>query len=71
MLAYRDVLFISDLFSIKNGTPQLFPRYLMWNMEAERQSLALLKSLEFHWLCPAHGQPLQRNDVVERFIRRH
>ncbi len=71
MFAYLQVLFIGDLFAIKNGALHLFPRYLTWNPQAERQSLALLKTLEFDWLCPAHGQPLRRNDAVERFIRQY
>ncbi len=65
---YRHVLFIGDLFAIKQGNLRLFPAYLTWNSEKVLQSIALLKNLEFEWLCPAHGQPLQRNDAVERFL---
>ncbi len=66
---YRRVLFIGDLLAIKHGTLRLFPSYLTWNSQAVFRSLALLKTLQFDWLCPAHGQPLQRNDAVDRFLR--
>ena len=68
---YHHVLFTGDLFAIKHGTLRLFPAYLTWNSQALSQSLALLKTLPFDWVCPAHGQPLQRNDAVERFLRQY
>ena len=71
IVLYRHVLFIGDLFAIKHGTLRLFPSYLTWNSQAVFQSLALLKTLKFDWLCPAHGQPLQRNNAVERFLRQY
>ncbi len=71
MFLYRRVLFVGDLFAIKQGELRLFPRFLTWNSQVVLESLALLKTLEFEWLCPAHGHPLQRNDAVERFIRQY
>lgn len=68
---YHRVLFVGDLFAIRHGTLRLFPSYLTWNSQAVFESLALLKTLQFDWLCPAHGQPLQRNEAVERFLRQY
>ena len=68
---YHRVLFIGDLLAVKRGTLRLFPSYLTWNSQAVLQSLALLKTLPFDWLCPAHGQPLPHNDAVERFLRQY
>ena len=71
MFLYHRVLFSGDLFAIRNGELQLFPRYFTWNQQEVLTSLALLKALEFEWLCPAHGEPLRRNNAVERFVRQH
>ncbi len=71
MFLYRRVLFSGDLFATKNGELRLFPAYFTWNQQEVLKSLALLKTLEFDWLCPAHGEPVRRNDAVERFIRQY
>ncbi len=71
MFLYRRVLFSGDLVSTKNGELRLFPAYFTWNQQEVLKSLALLKTLEFDWLCPAHGEPVRRNDAVERFIRQY
>lgn len=68
---YRRVLFAGDLFAVKRETLRLFPAYLTWNSDAVYRSLALLKNLQFDWLCPAHGEPIQRNDAVEYFIHQY
>ena len=71
MFLYRRVLFSGDLFATRNGELRLFPPYFTWNQQEVLRSLAILKTLEFDWLCPAHGQPVRRNDAVERFIHQY
>ena len=71
ILLYHDVLFTGDLFKIINGEFKPMPSYMNWNQQEAAKSVALLKDLNFEWLCPSHGQPLRRNAVYERFISQY
>ena len=42
-----------------------------WNQAELEKSLASLKKIEFEWICPAHGSPIIRNSVWEKFIEKY
>jgi glyoxylase-like metal-dependent hydrolase (beta-lactamase superfamily II) len=67
---YRNVLFTGDLFQIINGKLQLLPGFMNWDVKEVKKSIALLKSLEFEWLCPSHGRPVQNSPAAREFISR-
>jgi glyoxylase-like metal-dependent hydrolase (beta-lactamase superfamily II) len=68
ILVCRDILFASDLFAARQGHFRLPPRILNWNQDMLRQSLHAVKTLDFDWICPAHGFPEKRSQNFERFI---
>ena len=68
ILAYGRVLFIGDLVYIKAGTPRLLPKLGTADAATARASIGLLKSLEFDWLCPAHGEPTRDGPAVRAFL---
>ncbi len=65
---YRNVLFTGDLFKIKNGCFKLSPGFMTWDQNAVKKSISLLKKLDFEWLCPAHGEPIQNGPTVKDFL---
>jgi glyoxylase-like metal-dependent hydrolase (beta-lactamase superfamily II) len=65
---YRNVLFTGDLLMEAKGKLRLLPGFLTWNAEALRGSIALLKQLDWEWLCPAHGEPMQHGPAVTEFL---
>ncbi len=71
IFTYRDVVFLGDLFKIVDGVFQPMPAYLTWSRAEAAKSVALLKTLDFEWLCPAHGQPMRRNAALEQFLRQY
>ncbi len=67
---YRNVLFTGDLFQVKNGRFQLLPELMNWDTNEVKKSIALLKDLEFDWLCPSHGKPVQNSQSAREFLSR-
>lgn len=67
---YRDVLFTGDLFQTRGGRFSLLPPHMNWDEQAVKNSVALLKKMEFAWLCPAHGRPVQNGPAVQEFLHR-
>lgn len=65
---YKKVLFAGDLFANRNGKLQLLPRFGNWNNEILKSSAEKIKLLDFDWLCPAHGEPIQRKNINENRI---
>lgn len=56
---YKNVLFAGDLIANRNGRLQLLPKFGNWNNEILKSSVEKIKSLDFDWICPAHGEPAQ------------
>ena len=48
----------------------MLPSYMNWYLKATRESIGLLKTLEFDWLCPSHGEPVKRDKALEEFLAR-
>ncbi|MFA0815343.1 MAG: MBL fold metallo-hydrolase [Anaerofustis sp.] len=66
---YRDVLFIGDLFRIPEGIPERMPAKFIWNASLGDESIAMIKTLSYEWICPAHGDPLRAEDEnLKRFL---
>ncbi|WP_297422011.1 MBL fold metallo-hydrolase [Clostridium sp.] len=68
---YRNILFSGDLFKITKGKIKLVSDGENWNKYNLEKSLGLLKNIEFHWICPSHGSPIERNEVWENFINKY
>jgi len=65
---YKKILFAGDLFSNKNGSVKLLPGLGNWNNEILKSSVKKIKVLDFDWLCPAHGEPIQRKNINGNWI---
>lgn len=65
---YNKILFAGDLLSNRNGTVKLLPRFGNWNNEILKSSVEKIKLLDFDWLCPAHGEPIQRKNINGNWI---
>lgn len=70
MILYRNILFIGDLFRVENGKFQLLPQFMNWHHEEAKNSIALIKNMEYDWICPSHGMPVQRGVASEEFINK-
>lgn len=66
--AFENVLFIGDLFRNIHKI-EMLPGIMTWSMEEARKSIALLKNLEFEWVCPAHGKPIKGRPELEAFLQ--
>jgi glyoxylase-like metal-dependent hydrolase (beta-lactamase superfamily II) len=65
---YGNVIFAGDLLRHLNGRFSMLPAFTNWYLKASRESIGLLKTLEFEWLCPAHGEPVRRDAALDRFL---
>lgn len=65
---YRNMIFTGDLFKVIEGQFKLLPNYMNWNPNELKKSIALLKSLDFEWICPSHGSPIQNGPIVNNFL---
>jgi glyoxylase-like metal-dependent hydrolase (beta-lactamase superfamily II) len=68
IFAFRNVLFTGDLFKTKSGALKPMPGYMNWSQAEVAKSLGILKTLDYEWLCPAHGEPVKRSRAVDDFI---
>jgi len=64
---YKKVLFAGDLVANRNGSVKLLPGFGNWNNEILKLSVEKIKLLDFDWLCPAHGEPIQRKNINENW----
>jgi glyoxylase-like metal-dependent hydrolase (beta-lactamase superfamily II) len=65
---YRNILFAGDLLQTRGGKLSLLPAFMNWDMDEVKKSAALLKTLDFEWLCPAHGQPVKHDAALDQFL---
>jgi glyoxylase-like metal-dependent hydrolase (beta-lactamase superfamily II) len=66
---YHGVVFAGDLLQTRGGKISLLPPFMNWDMNDVKKSVALLKTLEFEWLCPAHGAPVKHDAALDEFLR--
>lgn len=71
IFAYRDALFTGDLFKIIKGRFHLMPKFMNWDQNEVKKSISLIKGLEFEWLCPSHGRPIQNGPIVRDFLSQY
>ncbi|MDQ0189479.1 MBL fold metallo-hydrolase [Alicyclobacillus cycloheptanicus] len=62
---FRDTLFAGDLVVSKKGRLAPSPRFLSWNTQEVSRSIQKLKSVQFDWVCPAHGAPVKRTGLFD------
>jgi glyoxylase-like metal-dependent hydrolase (beta-lactamase superfamily II) len=65
---YGSVVFAGDLLRHLKGRFSMLPSYMNWYLKATRESIGLLKTLDFDWLCPAHGDPVKRDKELDKFL---
>ncbi|MDO4535587.1 MAG: MBL fold metallo-hydrolase [Clostridium perfringens] len=68
---YKDVLFVGDLLKVKDGDIRLMPKIMNWNENEAKRSISILKDLNFKWLCPAHGNPVENSEDVKKFLSKY
>lgn len=68
---YKDVIFAGDLLKVKDGDIKLMPKIMNWNEDEVKKSISILKELDFKWLCPAHGEPVENGENVKRFLLKY
>lgn len=64
----QDVIFTGDLFKFTHGRLRCFPAFMNWNQSKLESSLSTLRSLEFEWLCPSHGNPIRNGPQLKTFL---
>ena len=64
-LLYKDILFAGDLIRTSNGQIGPMRSFMNWNTEISRDSIKKVSDLSFKWVCPAHGEPVKRNNNWE------
>ncbi len=64
-----DVLIAGDLVTTRNGKLKPSPGFLTYDKAALKRSLREVGSLRFDWICPAHGEPVQRGNLWDALIR--
>ena len=68
-LLYKDILFVGDLFRTKNGEIIHGPSFANWNSSILKESILKIEEYDFKWICPAHGEPVKREDQLKDFIK--
>lgn len=61
-LLYKDVLFAGDSVRTSNGQIEPMKSFMNWNTDLSLESIKKIGDLQFKWICPAHGEPVKRND---------
>ena len=61
-LLYSKVLFAGDLFRTSKGKIAPMRSFMNWNESLLRESILKIGNYDFEWICPAHGEPIKRNE---------
>lgn len=69
-LLYKDILFVGDLIMTSKGRikPMMSFRnfsFLNWDTDLSLESARKIADLPFKWVCPAHGEPVERGNKWE------
>jgi glyoxylase-like metal-dependent hydrolase (beta-lactamase superfamily II) len=67
-LLYDEVLFVGDLFRTSKGKIVPMRSFMNWNESLLKESITKIGSYDFEWICPAHGEPIKRNENWNEFI---
>lgn len=67
-LLFHDVLLAGDLVTSSKGKLKRAPGFLTWDRTALESSLRTVGRFQFSWVCPAHGEPVQRGSLWEALI---
>lgn len=70
IILYRNVLFVADLFKTKGSEISQLPRVMNRDHQEASKAAAILKDLNYDWICPSHGNPIQRGAEIEQFLSR-
>ena len=69
-LLYKDIMFVGDLFRTKNGEIISGPSFADWNNTILKESIVKIDEYDFNWICPAHGEPIKRDNHLKDFIKK-
>jgi glyoxylase-like metal-dependent hydrolase (beta-lactamase superfamily II) len=65
---FGETLLSGDLVISNKGRLQPASALLTWNKAALKRSLREVKRFAFDWVCPAHGEPVQRGNLWEVLV---
>lgn len=65
---YGDTLFSGDLVTSSRNQLRAAPALLTWDKAVLKRSLFAVSKREFTWVCPAHGEPVQRGNLWEALL---
>ena len=65
---WGETLFSGDLVTSSGNKLRAAPALLTWDKAALKRSLLAIKKREFTWVCPAHGEPVQRGNLWEALL---
>jgi glyoxylase-like metal-dependent hydrolase (beta-lactamase superfamily II) len=68
-LLYNNVLFAGDLLRTSNGKIVPMRSFMNWDDSLQRESINKISNYDFDWICPAHGDPIKRNGLLEELIK--
>lgn len=67
-LLYNKVLFVGDLLRTSNGKIVPMRSFMNWNESLLHESIIKIGNYDFEWICPAHGEPIKRNENWNDFL---
>lgn len=70
IILYRNVLFVADLFKTKGSEITQLPRLMNRDHKQASKAVAILKDLNYDWICPSHGNPIQYGAEIAGFLSR-
>jgi glyoxylase-like metal-dependent hydrolase (beta-lactamase superfamily II) len=65
---YKNILFSGDLFRVNNGRLEEMAKAMNWDTQQAKQSIGLLKNIDFDLACPSHGEPVKKDIQLLQFI---
>jgi glyoxylase-like metal-dependent hydrolase (beta-lactamase superfamily II) len=69
-ILYEDILFVGDLVKSQKGSLIPYPN-MNWNEVTLMKSIENIGKLPFKWICPAHGEPVERDNLWENILHRN
>jgi glyoxylase-like metal-dependent hydrolase (beta-lactamase superfamily II) len=67
-LLYKGVLLAGDLVTTREGRLNPSPDMMTWDKKMVLASIKKVAALSFNWICPAHGMPVERGALLEKFV---
>jgi glyoxylase-like metal-dependent hydrolase (beta-lactamase superfamily II) len=61
-LLYKNILFAGDLVRTSKGRLSPMASFMNWNTSMSKESIKKVADYNFEWICPAHGEPVERNN---------